>query len=92
MPVNSLRVGTNWIGIEVVSEPTVLLTFRGYAPVLLVKVLQSGLEKQLYIGAKSIAEPLEEIRNRHGGNFTGLRLRIRKESDEQMSKYVVENM
>ena len=92
MPVDSLKVGTDWIGIEVVSEPTVLLTFRGYAPVLLVKVLKSGLKKHLYISAKSMAGPLEELRGRHGGNFTGLRLRLRKENDERMSKYIIEEM
>lgn len=85
-----LRVGTGWIEIEVVSEVDVALTFRGYAPFLRVRVLKSGLEKTLYVGAKSLATGLQELREKNAGNFSGLHLRIRKESDEQVAPYVIE--
>ena len=90
--VPSLKVGTGWIELEIVSEPDVVLTFRGYAPILRISKTRTGIEYLLYISAKSIAEPLEVLRKRNSGIFKGIRLRIRKESMEQLSKYEVEVM
>jgi hypothetical protein len=88
MPV--LKVGTAWIEVEVTSEPDVVLTFRGYAPILRIKVRQSGLEKTLFINAKTLASPLDVLRKRNGGRFIGMKLRLRKESQEPLSHYAVE--
>ena len=88
----SLKVSTGWIPLEIISEPDVVLTFRGYAPILRVQKCRTGVEYSLYISAKSLAEPLEELRKNNGGIFKGIRLRIRKESMEQMSKYEIEVM
>ena len=71
-------------------SPDVVLTFRGYAPILRVQKCRTGVEYSLYISAKSLAEPLEELRKNNGGIFKGIQLRIRKESMEQMSKYQIE--
>ena len=90
--VPSLKVSTGWIEIEIISEPDVVLTFRGYAPILRVRKSRTGVEYLLYISAKSLAEPLEELRKNNVGIFKGIRLRIRKESMEQMSKYEIEVM
>lgn len=88
--VPSLKVGTGWIELEIVSEPNVLLTIRGYAPILRVRNSRTGLEYMLYIAARSLAEPLETLRKNNGGIFEGIRFRIRKESMEQMAKYEIE--
>ena len=88
----SLKVGTGWIDLEIVSEPDVVLGFRGYAPILRVRKSRTGVEYILYISAKSLAEPLEELRNNNGGIFKGLQLRVRKESMEKTSKYEIEIM
>ena len=58
----SLKVSTGWIELEIVSEPDVVLTFKGYAPILRVRKSRTGVEYILYISAKSLAEPLEELR------------------------------
>jgi len=87
----SLKIGTGWVEIEVVSEVDVTLTFKGYAPTLRVRVTKTGLDYLLYIGAKSLAQPLEERRTNHGGRFLGLRLQIRKQSSDQYAKYEVKN-
>jgi hypothetical protein len=92
MDSTSLKAGTGWIEVEVVSEPDVLLTFKGYAPILRVKVIKSGLVKHVFIGAKSFANSLEEMRKRNKGRFLGLRFRFKKESEETMSPYVVEEI
>ena len=91
-PLTSLKAGTGWIEVEVVAEADVILTFKGYAPVLEVKVIKSGLVKHLYIGAKSLATALEEMRRHNKNKFLGLRFRFKKESEEKMSPYIVEKI
>ena len=63
----SLKVSTGWIPLEIISEPDVVLTFRGYAPILRVQKCRTGVEYSLYISAKSLAEPLEELRKNNDG-------------------------
>lgn len=91
-PPASLKAGTGWIEVEAVAEADVALTFRGYAPVLQVKVIKSGLVKHLYIGAKSLATALEEMRKGNRNKFIGVRFRFKKESEEKMSQYIVEKI
>jgi hypothetical protein len=90
--IPAIKVGTGWVEVEVVSEVDVLLTFRGYAPVLQVKIEKSGLIKFLYIGAKSLAVRLAEFRTQNGGRFVGLKLRVRKQSDDSIAAYEVERL
>lgn len=88
-----LPVGTGWIELEIVSESDVILGFRGgYSPILKIRKSRTGVEYILYISAKSLAEPLEELRKNNGGVFKGIHLRIRKESMEKTSKYEIEVM
>ena len=82
-----LKVTTEWIDLEVLSEVDVLLTFKGYAPILLVRVLGKKIPRILYINAKSIATQLEEMRSDNRGNFTGLKFRIRKSGPEKTAVY-----
>ena len=90
--LSSLKAGTGWIEVEVVAEADVMLTFKGYAPFLQVKVIKSGLVKILYIGAKSLATALEEMRRDNKSKFLGLKFRFKKESEEKMSSYIVEKI
>ena len=85
-----LRVGTGWIELEIVSESDVVLTFKGYTPILRVRNCRTGLEYLLYISARSLAEPLETLRKNNAGIFRGIRFLIRKESMEKMAKYEIE--
>ena len=90
--LDTLKVNTGWINIEIVSESDAQLTFKGYAPIIKVKVEKSGLVKMLYISAKSLAEKLEPLRQDNKGRFTGLRLKIRKESEDRFASYLVEKV
>lgn len=85
-----LRVGTAWTRVRVLSEPYVVLTVRGYVPALRVEEIGTGLDHELFISAKSLAEGLEELRRYNGGRFEGLQFRLRKESTEKMAPYEVE--
>lgn len=82
-----IKINTEWIDLEVLSEADVLLTFRGYAPVLLVKVHGKKIPRVLYITAKSIATQLEDMRSDNRGSFLGLKFRIRKSGPEKTAVY-----
>ncbi len=84
----NLKVGAEWVSVEILSEPYVVMTLRGYAPV--VDVEAPGGRHILYISSRSISEGLEPLVQANGGRFSGLRLRLRKESDDRMAPYVVE--
>ena len=84
----TLKVGTDWIPVEIVGEAQVQMTMRGYAPV--VEVQAPAGKHVLYISSKSISEALEPLRQANGGRFTGLKLRVRKQSEDKMAPYEVE--
>ena len=84
----NLKVGVNWITADVVSEPFVVMSIRGYAPVVNVKVPEGDFI--LYISSKSISEGLDPLVQANGGKFSGLKLRLRKETEDKMAPYIVE--
>lgn len=86
----TIKFGTGWVTLEIISEPTVLLTSRGYAPVVKARDTSTGLEYMVYISSRSFAERLEELRVPNQNKFAGLRIRVCKESSDPMSRYKVE--
>ena len=84
----NLKVGVNWVATEIVSEPFVVMSIRGYAPVVDVKTPEG--EFILYISSKSISEGLDPLVQANGGKFSGLKLRLRKETEDRMAPYLVE--
>ena len=84
----NLKVGTEWIPIEILSEALVVMSMRGYAPV--VEVQAPAGKHVLYISSKSISEGLEPLRKANGGSFKGLKLKVRKASEDKMAPYEVE--
>lgn len=85
----SLKLGTGWTRLTVTGESSVVLTVRGYAPVLPVRQKQNDLEYILYISAKSLADPLETLRLNNGDKFAGLDFEVRKTSSERTAPYEV---
>jgi hypothetical protein len=84
-----LKVGTAPTNVEVVSEPFVRLTFRGYVPCVKVKVVKSGLDYALAINSKSISEALDKIRKQNDGFFVGLEFELCKKDESQMAPYIL---
>jgi|TARA_B100002003_G_C14142061_1_gene549097 hypothetical protein len=84
-----VKVSTGWINLTVIGEPTVNRTFRGYAPVLPVRINSTGLDYILYISASSIAEGLEPLREANNGLFSGLQFSIRKTGEEKFASYEI---
>ena len=87
-----IRFGVEEVAVEIVSEPFVVNTFRGYAPVVDVKVEGEEETKSMYISAKSLADSLTPMVDENGGKFTGLKLKIKKESADNRAPYVVEEV
>ena len=81
-----LVIKDNWISIEVLSDPFVVPTSRGYAPAILIQRSNAYHAEYIFIAAKSIAVVLEKIRlNRN--TLRGVRLMIRKTGLERTSTY-----
>ena len=87
-----LKVSTGWIELEIISEVNVIYTFGGYKPVVIVKKLINNTEYNLYITAMSLAKELEPLRENNNGLFKGIKIRIRKESDDKRSTYELEEL
>lgn len=85
--LQTLKVALDWLDVEVVSEPYVIMTMRGYAPVVDVK--SGGETKRLFIGPKTLGQAIDpSVKKR--GKFSGLKFKVKKESADQMAPYVVE--
>jgi hypothetical protein len=84
----NLKVGVDWISVEVTSEPYVVMTVRGFAPVVDVKTPQGDFI--LYISSKSMSDGLEPLLHATDGAFKGLKIKVKKESEDKMARYIVE--
>ena len=88
--IPSLKVGTGWTNIEIISEPDVILSpYSGYKPVLKVFNTNTNLEFIMYITASSLSRQLEELRLNNNNKFTGLKIKIRKESNEKNTRVLL---
>ena len=81
------RASETWKSLEVLSEPYVVYSARGYAPVIDVRVEAKKITQILYISARSLATALEDMRLDNNGLCTGLRFEIRKSSDTRTATY-----
>ena len=86
------KVNTDWTNFEVVDEPEVVLTVKGYTPILIVKAGNTDIKSKLYIAPKSLAEKLDPLRKQNGDKFKGLKFKLRKESLEKFAKYELEKI
>lgn len=82
-----LRVSTEWLNLQIISEAEVYLTARGFIPVLRVVVDDKKTPRLLSISAKSISYPLNEMRSDNAGNFKGLRFELRKAGVERTALF-----
>ena len=85
-----LKVSTEWIELETISEADVVLTTFGYTPFLRVREMITDIDYGFYISAKSLAIPLEKLRKDNNGIFEGIQFRVRKESTDQKAPYEVD--
>lgn len=81
-----LAVGSDWVTLEIRSQPFVMPTFRGYAPAILVRRRQAVHSEHLLIGASSLAKGLMDIQSRLG-TLEGVRISVRKRGEERIAPY-----
>ena len=86
--LQAVKIGTEKKKITVTSEVDVVMTFKGYAPVVRCRVEGDENEQMLYISAKSLANNLEKMRKGNGDHFLGLEFYLSKESNEKLAQYV----
>lgn len=84
-----LVIGQRPTEVKVETDPFVVPTAMGYAPAILIRPHGSPLAKHLLIGARSLARPLEQARERHH-TLVGLTIRLRKLGAARTSEYSVE--
>jgi len=87
-----LQVGEGWIQLEITSEPNVIQTVRGYAPFIVVVEVGSRLDYDWLIGAKSISDALEPLRQNNGDLFTGIHIRVKRASKDRFAPYEIESL
>lgn len=75
--------------LELLSDPWLAVTALGYSPAVEVRSVGQESIQHLLIGAKSLAKPLEQARQRFG-TLCGLVATISKISDSRSAPYVVD--
>jgi len=88
----TFRCTTDFASLKVISEPYVVFTNRGYAPVVDVENTGDGVKYQFYVQALSIAKKFEEMKKDNNDNFTGLSFKVKKESSEKFAPYIIEKV
>ena len=77
--------------LAVESEPYLVTHYRGYGLAVVVRNLSTNDKYEMFIdGIKSLFTQLEPLVESNGGMFTGLRIGIKKESNERSSPYVID--
>ena len=89
-PLPRFAAGTTPTDIEIISEPYIVATRLGYAPMVTIRQAGASEQQSLLIGARTLMTALEDMRRKNEGKLTGLKLKICKEGEERISKYVVQ--
>lgn len=87
-----ISIGTGWTAVRIVSEPFLVVTFRGYAPMCEVEVVSTGLRYGLLLGSKSITAAIEPLRAANGGLFANLHVSLRRLGAERTAAYEVRKL
>jgi len=88
----TFRCTTDFANLKVISEPYVVFTNRGYAPVVDVENTGDNVKYQFYIQALSIAKKFEEMKKENDEKFSGLSFKVKKESSEKFAPYIIEKL
>jgi hypothetical protein len=88
--ISALKIDTEPKRLLVTSEPYVIMTALGYQAVVNVIERKSRREHFIYIGPKSLAKPLDQLRQENGGKTLGLEFWLRKKDGEKYSEYILE--
>jgi len=80
-----LRVRTEWIGIQVLTDPFVVYRKDKYLPVILVEELSTEHKYLLFVSATPLAQCVEALRAKRGA-LIGLNLRFSPYEVEELAE------
>lgn len=83
-----MTIGESWQQVKILSDPFVIKTGLGYTAAINVVDLKTNTIHHIIIGAKSISNDLEKIRNEFG-TLSNIQLKIRKQSADPKSLYEI---
>ncbi len=83
-----LIIDDKWKQIKIISDPFVVKTSRGYVAAINIINTKNNLISHIIVGAKSITEELEPLREKLG-TLVGLEIKIRKQSSDPQSLYEI---
>lgn len=90
MDREQLKIDIEPLRVLITSEPYVIYTVRGYQAVVDVFEKRKKREYYMFVTARSIADPIENLRVSNSGRLTGIEVWIRKSGSEKTAKYIVE--
>ena len=86
------RATTSWTAVELTSEPYIVQTAFGYIAAVKCRAFPEMHEFELLIGSiRSLAQGIEPLRVANDGRFSGIRCKIRKETTDRSSRYLIDN-
>ncbi len=85
-----LKVTQEPVVVTIISEPFVVLSYRGYCPVVRVR-LENGTEPLMFISAKTFAAGVNEhLGGPQKDQFLGLKLRLSRDGEGVYAPFIVE--
>lgn len=89
--IPSIRIGTEWTYLQILTDPIVVYRNKRYLPAVLVEETNTENRGILFITAMSIAEIFEPIRETRGA-LVGVNLRIHRKGEDKFSTYEIEEL
>lgn len=83
-----MTIGETWREIKIVSDPFVIKTAMGYTAAINVIESKTNTIHHIIVGAKSLSNELEIIRNKLG-SLSNIQIKIRKQSSDPKSPYEI---
>jgi hypothetical protein len=83
-----MTISDTWREIKIVSDPFVIKTGMGYTAAINVVESKTNTIYHITVGAKSLSNELESIRNKFG-SLSNIQMKIRKQSSDPKSPYEI---
>lgn len=88
---DAIKVTVDKLVLEVTSDPYVVYTFRGFAPVVNIRT-DGGEDRTLYLSSKSLSEQLHNLLLKSNEEWVGMKIRVWKDSEDRFARYMVEEI
>lgn len=88
---DAIKVTVDKVVLDVTSDPYVVYTFRGFAPVVNIRT-DGGEDRTLYLSSKSLSEQLHNLLLKNNEEWIGMKVRVWKDSEDRFARYMVEEI